>query len=202
MKRRGLSLLELMLSITITMMVGAAIAAMLGAVSMGVGTRRDSRTSMLLANAAQSRLAAYIAPARCVLDMGSSGLVLWAEDSRAGETVHATEVRWLLYDKASGEIGVYWINFPDAWNQAARDLEDQECESDEDWMALFATYHAKGYTSGRILVDGLAGLDIVSDQANPLDARHMMFNVQFAAQAEAVSVVVTGTIRSHQVPVS
>jgi len=202
MRRRGLSLLELMLSIAITTMVAAAIAAMLGAVSTGVGSRRDSRTSMLLANAAQFRLGAYIAPARCVLDMGSSGLVLWEIDSRAGETVHATEVRWLLYDKANGEIGVYWVNFPDSWGQAARDLDDQQCASNEDWMALFASYHAKGYTSGQVLVDGLADLDIVADQADALDARHVMFSMQFAAQAEPVTVLVTGTIRSHQVPVN
>jgi len=200
MKRRGLSLLELMLSITITMMVAGAIAAMLGAVSTGVGTRRDNRTSMLLANAAQSRLAAYIAPARCVLDMGSSGVVLWLNDARAGETVHPTEIRWLLCDQKDGEICVYWVNFPDSWNQAARDLEDQECASNEDWMALFASYHAKGFTSGQVLVDGLQDLEVVADQADPLDARHLMFRLQFAAQTDPVTVLVTGTIRSHQLP--
>jgi len=116
--------------------------------------------------------------------------------------VHATEIRWLLFDKSTGEIGVYWVNFPAAWNQAARDLEDHEYPASEDWLALFATYQAKGLMSGQVLLDGLADVEIEADEADALDARQVMFNIQCATSAEPVSVLVTSTIRSHEVPVS
>lgn len=202
MIRRGLSLVELMLSITITMMVAAAIAAMLGAVSSGVGARRDNRTTMVLANAAQARLSAYAAPARCVLDAGPGGVVLWLDDSRASGTVHATEVRWLLHDAANGCLDVFWVNFPDTWGQAAQDLEDREYPVATDWLAVLAAYQAKGLVSGQTLVESLASMDVAMDQADPIDARHVLLTIEFDTPSDPLPVAITGTIRAHQPPTS
>ena len=58
---RGLTSIELMIALTITALIAAAIAGMLTAVSDGVYTRGDARSVMVRANAAQTRLSAYIA---------------------------------------------------------------------------------------------------------------------------------------------
>ena len=54
--KRGLSLLELILALSVTASVALAITGMMGAVSTGVEGRRDTRSVLVLANAAASRL--------------------------------------------------------------------------------------------------------------------------------------------------
>src|SRR5438552_9817226 len=87
---RGLTLLELLLAMTITVMIGAGMVAMLGAVNSGVGDRRDTRLTMMRAAAARSRITDYLGPSRCVLAISGANLTLWLADTRKSGTVHAT----------------------------------------------------------------------------------------------------------------
>jgi prepilin-type N-terminal cleavage/methylation domain-containing protein len=199
--RRGLSLLELLLAMSITAMVAAAITAMLGAVTTGVGTRRDSRTAMLLANAAQSRLSAYVAPSRCVLANQGGDLVLWLEDARAGDTVHATEIRWLRFDVGAGDIAVWYVNFPAGWSQTACDLEDDVYPMGTNWMSVLADYQARGYIAVQPLVDSLTNVSITLDQAQAMDARLVLYRLDFEAEETALPVTVAATIRQHDQPI-
>ena len=201
MTRRGLTLLELLLALSITAMVAAAIAAMLGAVSTGVGTRRDNRTVMVLANAAESRLAAYIAPSRCVLDVADPNVVLWLNDNHESETVHATEIRWLQHDAAAGTISVSYVCFPDGWTQAACDLEDLEYTSAANWDAVRAHYQVKGWLATLVLVDNLDSVGVTCDQSDQI-SRHVMYELLFATNSLSSPIAVTGTIRQHQQPTS
>src|SRR5882672_11104906 len=102
--RAGMTLIELVLALSVTAMVATAITAMLNAMSTGVVNKRDSRSLMVRAHAAETRFSAYIAPARCVLAADDDSVVVWFDDARESETVHATEVRWLVYDKVDGAI--------------------------------------------------------------------------------------------------
>ena len=198
--RRGLSLLELLLAMSITAMVAAAITAMLGAVSAGVSTRRDSRANMVLANAAQSRLSAYIAPARCVLAHSGSDLTLWLHDSRESGGVHATEIRWLRYDAAAGEIRVWYVQFPKDWSQAACDLEDEAYPMTSNWMAVLADYQARGYITVQPLIDNLDSVSFVLDQAQAIDARLVIGRLDFRSEDVPMPVTAAATIRQHVPP--
>ena len=82
MNRRGLSLLEMTIAIGITSIIGAAIAAMMAAASNSLSSKDDGRQSAIRLATTQVRLAAYIAPSRCILEKNSSQLTLWLEDSR------------------------------------------------------------------------------------------------------------------------
>lgn len=201
---RGLTLLELLLALTISAMVAAAIAGMLGAVSSGVGVRRDTRDVMVQASAAQSRLAAYVAPSRCLLGVDGPCVVLWHNDARAGGTVHATELRWLLYCDATGDaddsIIVYYVDFPDGWTQTARDIEDLEYASDADWMAVLAYYQGKGWVSSRTIVDGLDSAAVAIDGASAMSSRHVNYELSYITEQGVIAVNVAGTIRQHVVP--
>lgn len=199
---RGLSLLELLLAMSITAMVSAAIAGMLGAVSTGVGTRRDTRTVMVLANAAQSRLSAYVAPSQCILatDASGSDLVVWLNDSRQSGTVHATEIRWLLFDADAGTISVHYVDFPDEWTQAAKDIEDLEFASNTDWNLVLGHYQAKGQIASQPLIDGLQSLALSTDQAMAQTSRHVNYQLRFRTDSGQMAIAVTATIRQHTAP--
>jgi len=199
--QRGLSLLELLLAMSITVMVAGAIAAMLGAVSSGIGVRRDNRAVMVLSNAAQSRLSAYIAPSSCVLSIDGPNLVLWLGDSRQSGTVHATELRWFLFDSTLGVLNVLYVDFPDEWSQAACDLEDNEYPSTTDWMSVLAEYQAAGWIVSQSLVDNLDSLAISTDLPVVIDSRHIFFELGFSTDAGTVSTTAASTIRLLEQPV-
>jgi prepilin-type N-terminal cleavage/methylation domain-containing protein len=199
---RGLTLLELMLALVITALVAGAISGMMHAVTTGVVTRRDNRSTMVGANAAAMRLSGYIAPARCILDLDGRDLVIWLNDARSGGTVHATEVRWLLFDADAGTIDVYFVDFPDGWSQAACDLADNEYRMDANWATVLSSYQSKGWITSMSLVDELDDMAITLDQVQPLDARHVNFDLSFQTSEAAVDVLVAATIRLHQPPSS
>ena len=200
--RRGLSLLELMLALSITAMVATAVSAMMSAVITGVSTRRDTRSLMVRANAAQTRLAAYIAPSRAVLGSDGSTLVLWLEDARDGGTVHATEIRWLKHNPSNGTIDVCFVDFPDAWQQTAKDLSDRQYNRDADWMAVLNSYNSNGWVTSLPLVDGLERLTVRLDADQPLDSQHVDYELDFATSTGSLPTHVSATVRLHRPPVS
>jgi hypothetical protein len=218
--RRALSLLELMIALVVTAMVAGAISGMMHAVTTGVVTRRDNRSTMVGANTAAARLGAYIAPARCILDVSGPDVVVWLNDSRESGTIHATEIRWLLFDAGTGTITVHFVDFPDGWSQAAKDLEDQEYASGTNWSTVLSSYQGKTWTASIPLVDGLDtvqgktwtasiplvdGLDtvnVIRDEADPLDARHVMYELSFDTTQGTMDIDVAATVRMHQPPTS
>lgn len=198
----GLTLLELMLALSITTIVAAAIAGMLSAVTVGVGTRRDARSVMIRAGAAQSRLSAYIIPCSSLLANDGSSLVVWLEDSRASDTVHATEVRWLSYDAADGAIDVHFVDFPETWTPAARDLADTEYTADADWNAVLWSYQINGWISTLRLVDGLDSVAVTTDSTDILESRRVDYALGFQTTRAPVPVRLSATIRAHERPAS
>jgi hypothetical protein len=197
---RGLTLMELLMAVIITAMVGAGIAGMLGAVSSGVGTRRDNREIMVRAHAAQCRLAAYLATSRCVLAKSATNVTIWLADSRQSNTVHATEIRWLRFDSAVGEFLVEYVEFPAAWTQTACELADLEYASGSNWETVRTFYGNKGLLASRALVDGVQGVAVDMDHNAAMSARHLTFDFEFAGENAAVVVQVSGSIQNHEAP--
>jgi hypothetical protein len=194
-------LLELTLSLVITSVIAAAIVGMMAAVSAGVDSRRDARSTMVTANAAATRLGAYIAPARAILEQSDTTLVIWLHDDRAGETVHGTEIRWFMLDNATGALEVHYVTFPEAWTQTMRDLEDKEhLLLTGDWFNILQYYENEGWTTSMPLVEGMDSLMIATNDNDPLAARHVTFTVIFPGSTAPIEVVVPATIGLHEPP--
>lgn len=198
--RRALTLIELMLALSITALVAAAISGMMTAVSAGVSTRQDTRSLMVRANAAQMRLGAYLAPACCVLAADGTRVVVWFEDARESSTVHATEIRWLVYDAGNEAIDVHYVQFPDGWSQVAKDLADQEYPPDANWDTVLSVYEGLGYTGQLRLLDGVASMAVVTNEATVMASDHLTFNLEFTTGATTQAVSVAATIRLHMTP--
>ena len=139
MNRRGLTLLEMILAIGITATIGAAIASMMAAVSNGLTSRDDGRRTAVQLATTQVRLAAYIAPSRCVLDKSDSAITIWFDDNRESNTVHASEIRWLEFDDFNNTFVVKFVDFPEAWSQSMIDAADIECNELTNYVSLLAT---------------------------------------------------------------
>ena len=66
--KRGFTLIETLLAISVTAMVGAGIATMMSVLGSDTTMQYDLRSVLVRSSAAQSRLSAYIAPSRCILE--------------------------------------------------------------------------------------------------------------------------------------
>jgi len=187
-----------MLALIITAMIGSAVAGMLHAVSTGVQTRRDSRTMMVRANAAAGRVASYITPSRCFLDISTDALVLWLHDDRQSQTVHATEIRWIDYDAVNGEALVTFVCLPDEWSEVTRDLEDREYPLGTDWETVRSHYASNNWTCTMRIATGLDALAFLPDKADARAALHLLIDVTFSE----TDLVLAATIREHQTPES
>jgi prepilin-type N-terminal cleavage/methylation domain-containing protein len=197
---RGMTLLELMLAMSITAMIGAAIVGMLGAVSTGVGARRDNRSTMVQAAAARSRLSSYLAPARCLLGVNNGDVTIWLDDSRESGSVHGSEIRWLRFDPSAQTISVFYVRFPDGWSQAACDLADDEHDAAGNWDSVLDMYAAKGLIDSMTLMDRVDSVAIQTNKPQPHDAQHLIFQLGLTTDAGSVAVSIPATISQHQVP--
>ena len=63
------------------------IATMMAVLGSDASMQFDLRSVLVRSGTAQSRLSAYIAPARCILDADENQLVLWFDDTRQSDTV-------------------------------------------------------------------------------------------------------------------
>lgn len=198
--RRGLTLLELMLSIAVTAIIGVGIAGMLGGMTAGIDTRRDVRGFMINASAAQVRLSAYIAPSRCVLSQYRGDLILWFQRSRVDNVVYASEVRWLLFDEQRNAIRIFRVEFPDDWSEAEKQLADNQYPANANWYDVLDSYADNGWVSGYDLIDGIESVSIALDDDTVLESRHVSYRLVLAGATHELEMTVASTIHQHEQP--
>jgi type II secretory pathway pseudopilin PulG len=199
--RRGLSLLETTIAMAITALIGTAIATMMAAVSGSLASREDGRGTAIRLATTQVRLGAYIAPSRCLLDGNDGQLVLWVDDSRESNTVHASEVRWIYFDAQAGTIDVSFVDFPDTWSQSQVDEADVECTFATDYDALRDDMAAANLLATLPLVDAVDACAFWFVGSDPTQATRLGAHFALGTlEQEAVDALVDETIRMHQPP--
>ncbi len=114
MSRRGMTLVETMLAIGMTALVGAGISGMMHVLSNDVAMQHGVRAGVTRAALIQSRASAYIGRSRCLLDLEDNRCVLWLEDGDADDAVRASEVRWMQWSDDTGEAALFWLSGDDA----------------------------------------------------------------------------------------
>ncbi|WP_432799286.1 hypothetical protein [Poriferisphaera sp. WC338] len=102
----GLTMIELMLAISATGLIGAAIASMLSAVTYGTSSTKDMRSLVATNKRITTRLSAMMRSSRMVLDTASDGswLVLWHADKDESGTPNTNELRMVLYDDSTDRL--------------------------------------------------------------------------------------------------
>ena len=201
MNRRGVTLLEMILAIGITAIVGAAIASMMAAVSNGLTSRDDGRRTAVQLATTQVRIAAYIAPARCILNGSNNSLVIWLNDNRESGTVHASEVRWLMFDESIKSFVVKFVAFPETWSQSMIDAADTECTQSTEYGSLLANLESAELISELVLVDGMEDCSIWIDDLDPLAAIRACIRFSLSTNfGPSSDAIIDESIRQHLPP--
>ena len=127
-----MTLVELLLAMSSTAMIGAAIAAMLTAVSYGTSSEKSMRSLVVRNKLISARFSAAIRDAHMVLETGDNYIVLWRVDTDESETPNLGEIRWIELDTASSEIRAYEADFS-GMSQAQIDAANTEFTLDADF---------------------------------------------------------------------
>ncbi len=163
-RRRGLSLLELILALSMTTLVASGVAGMLAGLGSGIAVGRDARTSMLATSATQRRVLDTLADHAAVLEITPTRAVLWAGDVQPGGSVDAGELRWLTVDDEQGLV-LERVVFPEDWTTLERAMIDRRITPADDPWSVVATLRGRDVIERRVLADGLrtASLTLIDD---------------------------------------
>ncbi|MCG8507871.1 MAG: hypothetical protein MI741_01465 [Rhodospirillales bacterium] len=103
----GLTLVELLLAVSITSLVGIGIAMMLTAVTYGTDEEKSRRKLVVAGKAVSHRLSAELREARMILAEGDSYVVLWMRDLDDNDAPSLLEIQRIECDSSSDEIRCY-----------------------------------------------------------------------------------------------
>lgn len=199
---RGLTLLELLLALAITAIVGLAMSTAMTATARGMTNAGDMRSALQRANVAYMRLRDFTTRSKALLQVDpNSGFVLWDNDENPGARVNLSEIRVFWYDAALGQMSVEWLTMPEGWTQEMKDDYDQEFSPGQNFMAVMNDERALGNTQSEMITDGLAGWAVEFEGSDPqLESR---FRVRLTVQTSdgATSpVMMTFGLINHMVP--
>ncbi len=199
--RRALTVVELTLALAITLVIGAALAAVLTTISQVTTHDRDARTASLRAHAVQIRLQAYSESALCVLQSNEDGdFVVWLEDEDAAGSVNPTEIRVFRTDEGGNLICERYTP-PDTLTPEELDTANAPVPAATDFFTLMDAYRAADQTMQAILADGLSENALAFDTLAPADSSRLRytFRQSFASGTTSDNLVALA-LTNHTAP--
>lgn len=170
-RSRGVTLLELMLALAVTAMVGLGVGAMLAMISSSTSSAREARSLLLRAHAGQIRLRSYIDSSLSLLQHDpDKGLVIWLTDQRTIGSVNLSEIRIFWFDEEEQTLSVEWINFPEEWTELQVQTFDVVVPGGSDYFTIFDTQRAGGMTATLELVEDVDSVAFTFDDPTITDA--------------------------------
>ena len=186
-------MLELVLSLAITVLVAAGVAAMLGGIATGIALGSDTRTGLLATAATHGRLTEDLTGIASVLERSDDGraMVLWNGDVIPGGRVEPSELRWLEFDPVQGELRRSEIRFPTDWTPLERAEHDRPISGVIELAEAFRRAEQAGILHQDVLVDGLVDTVIGSANVNT-QTRELRLDLTFdlaTGPLEATTIV-------------
>lgn len=159
---RGLTLLELLLALAGTAVIGSAVAMMMSGVVYGTQTDQDLRELVTRQMALRARVEAEIRESRLVLDAGGDYLVLWSGDADADDLPSKAEIQVIEYDAANDRVMRY---------APADGITDVGYVLTDDFRTLTDAYKGDATFPGERWMDHIDSLAVSLDHLDPQSAR-------------------------------
>ncbi len=200
--RRGLTLVELMLSLAITALVGAGVASMLSMVGSSAQGDRDQRSTLLRAHAAQLRLRAYFAPALNVLAHDpAQGVAIWLHDDEPEDNVHLTELRVIWWESGASRLTMERVVFPDSWSEEMKRQENVTIPRTSDFFDVMLDERDEGHTAAAVIVEGVERFELRHDAATATESRTFWIELDLQTlDAAPKSVLMSFGLPNHEAP--
>lgn len=105
--RHGLTLVELLMALAGTAVIGVAVASMMTATTYGTESSKDMRSLVARIKVVNARVGAAIRGSRLVLAEGNDFVVLWTRDLDENDAPSLLEIRRIDFDSGTGRLNAY-----------------------------------------------------------------------------------------------
>lgn len=186
---RAFTLVEVLLALAISGMIGAAAMMMLTATGNATQTQHDTRRATVKRQVVFTRITPLLRDAARVLDHGDAHLVLWTGDLNRNAKPDLSELRRIEWT-AGNEVVVY--EAPP--NLAA--VADTTYELTHDFDAATAALAGSAAFPGRVTLRGVTDFNLMLDAADPAAARTIRLRLTVATESGDDTSVVVAALRA------
>jgi hypothetical protein len=200
--RAGLTFLEFLLAISITAITAIAVGAVTSSIARGMTSMNDTRSALQRALVAHSRLQAQLIPTFCVLDFDPDrGIAVWKNDDRANNLLNLSEVAVLWFDPAgSGDLTLEWVTFPIDWDETTLADADIILTSVDDYFVTMTTQRALGYTTSKVVADGIAAISIEGSGDDLPSSERIRLDLTVGVGEDAEQLLMAFGLVNHRTP--
>lgn len=198
-RRRGLTVVELLLALTITAIISLAISSMLFAVSHGTDSSNDMRALLLRQRLVAARLNAMIRSSHMVLATGSNHVVLWTHDANNSGTPNRSEVRYLEMNTVSGELWSYKTVWPVSMTTEQIEAADVEYDLTADFASLMPAFKGQASFPGERWATDLSGWVVTLNNIDPQLATLVSYRFSMRLTEATDFVIGAAALRNNSI---
>lgn len=185
---RGLTLLELLLALAGTAVIGAAITMMLTGVAYGTQSSKDMQGLVTRQMALRARIEAEVRESQMVLDQGVGYLILWGEDADKSGTPNKSEIQVIELDAGAEVVTRY---------APAVGITDVQYAQGDDLRTITNTYKGEATFPGERWGSGVASFSITLDHVDPQLARLVSFRLGLRGGEVSDTVIGAAALRNE-----
>lgn len=173
-RNKGMTLLELLLALSITILTGAAAAAITLAVARSMTSMNESRSVVNRANLVQARVRAVTDTAWCALAHDAKqGLALWAGDDNGNGRVNVSELRIMWTNTEASTLTLERVQFPSDWTAEQKAEADLVMARADDPFTMMATQRGLSHTTTEIMGDRVTVSSITPNTQTLRDSKRL-----------------------------
>jgi len=171
-RRAGLTFLELLLALSITTLIGAAVGAMLLSVSTGVSMQSETRCCLVSHVVASLRIGEALRTAKKVLAAGDAYIVLWVPGESTDASPRLSQLLRIEHQPTAEELRCY--------RSTAELTEAQDVTYDlvtTDFDAVTDALKGTDLMPGHVWADNVTDWGIRLNAEDPRDARYVGYRM-------------------------
>jgi len=197
-RRRGFTLAELLISISITAIIGASVAGMSLALSTAYANSQGVYDNIQTGRSTMMRIQRALNRARLVTFADQGTLIYWSRDADGDERINISELVAISYDQDAGTLTSCQVVFPDTMNPAARDALDKPVSLSEAMSAdIVGTIDRNANCTERILSESVRAFEVSAAPACPM-ARLVRLKITIEHDGKALTVRSAASLRSDK----
>lgn len=167
----GVTLVELMLAMTATALIGLSVASMFYATAYATSSRKEARDVLVREKVVANHVNAAIRSSRAVLDHGDGHLILWLDDTVPNGAPDLSEIQRIEFDATAHELRSY---------RAPLDLDEADDVTfalTDDFDVVTGDYMGDASFPLTIWATNVVGLELTLDSADSLQVAMVGYRV-------------------------
>ncbi len=190
-RAKGLTLVELLLVLAATGLIGAAVASMLVAMSYGTSSSKDMRSLVASNKTVNARMSAAIRGSVMVLAQGNDYLVLWTEDTDENGAPSVQEIQRIAREEPGDELASY---------VAVNSATDTAHPLTDNFNTITQTLITNNDMERTLWATGVDRWDVLLDDATAQDAVIVSYQLSLITGNMSDTVINTVSLRNALSP--